>query len=186
MKEHNSTVIFDLDDFSIDSDGNAMNHLIEMKAIYPNFKVTLFTILGRWMDLDILKQIAKFDWIELAAHGYEHFTNGEVLEWDKKRWYDVLNMYEEVGVFSPIFKAPNWEMSKLGYEVLKDMGWGVAIRQSQLNEVPEGMKYYSFEGNPFGVHGHTWTIPAHREEGLFYNWCEGTRFEFVSSSLEIK
>jgi len=186
MNISNSTVIFDLDDFAIDSESNAMNTLIDMKAIYPNFKVTLFTILGRWMDLEILKTIAKFDWIELAAHGYDHFMNGEVLDWDKHRWYEVLNTYEDTGIFKKIFKAPNWEMSKLGYNALKDMGWAVAIRQSQFDDVLEGMDYYSFEGNPLSVHGHTWTLSAHKEEGMFNGWYGKTQFEFVSNSLERK
>jgi len=181
---YNTTVIFDLDDAAVDSESNAMSHLIEMKAMYPNFKVSLFTILGRWLDLEILKQISKFDWIELLAHGYEHFTNDEVMEWNKKKWYDILNMYEDTGIFKPIFKAPNWEMSPLGYQVLKDMDWAIAIRQSQLGEVPQGGKYYSFEGNPLSVHGHTWTLQAHKEEGMFRNWCESTQFEFVSNNLE--
>jgi len=179
-----SMVVFNLDDFAVDEESNAMNYLLELKALCPDFKVTLFTILGRWLDLEMLKQIAKFDWIELAAHGFEHFENEEVLHWDKRTWYHILNMYEDTGIFTKIFKAPNWEMSPLGYQVLRDMDWSVAIRQNQLNEVPQGMKYYSFEGNPFAVHGHTWTMKAHKEEGMFRNWCEGTQFEFVSNSLE--
>jgi len=180
----NNMVVFDLDDMAIDAESNAISQLIELRAMFPHFKVTLFTILGRWMDLEVLKQLATFDWIEFAAHGYEHFSNDEVLEWDKKKWYDILNMYEEVGIFKKIFKAPDWEMSRLGYEVLKDMGWAVAIRQNQLFDLPDGMRYYSFEGNPYAVHGHTWTLPAHKEEGMFHNWCEATQFEFVSKVLE--
>ena len=92
MQNYNqsSLVVFDIDDFSADEESNAMNYLIELKALLPQFKVTLFTILGRWLDLDMLKQIARFDWIELCAHGYEHFENDEVLKWDKKHWYDVI------------------------------------------------------------------------------------------------
>lgn len=178
--------MLDLDDFSVDEESNALNYLIELKALCPNFKVTLFTILGRWGDLEMLKQIAGFKWIEFAAHGFEHFENEEVLRWSKRDWYHIVNMYEDVGIFRPIFKAPNWEMSPLGYEVLRDVGWSVAIRQSQLDEVPTGMKYYSFEGTPFAVHGHTWTMRAHKEEGMFRNWCEDTRFQFVSENLELK
>ena len=180
------TIILDLDDFAPDEESNALNYLIEFKTLYPKFKVTLFTIIGRWMDLEILKQISKFDWIELAAHGFEHFENDEVLKWDKGDWYKYLNIYEQSGAFKPIFKAPNWEMSPLGYQVLKEMDWSIAIRQSQINDVPIGLKYYSFEGTPFAIHGHTWTMKAHKEEGMFRNWRENTNFQFVSQNLEEK
>src|SRR3990167_615254 len=118
-----SLVIFDLDDMAADEESNALNYLIELKALCPDFKVTLFTILGRWLDLEMLKQIAKFEWIQLAAHGFEHFENEEVLHWDKRTWYHILNMYEDTGIFKPIFKAPDWQISPLGYQVLRDMDW---------------------------------------------------------------
>jgi hypothetical protein len=184
--QDSTTVVFDADDFAVDEESNALNYFIEMKALYPKFKVTLFTILGRWLDLEILKQVSKFDWIEFAAHGYEHFENDEVLHWDKNTWYEMLNLYEEIGIFTHIFKAPDWQMSRLGYQVLKDMGWAIAIRQFQYDEVLQGMKYYSFETNPFAVHAHTWTMKAHVKEGMFRNWSGETNFKFVSESLEEK
>lgn len=180
------TVVFDLDDFAVDHESNCVNYLMEMKTKYPKFRVTLFTILGRWPDLNVLKTLSHFDYIEFAAHGWEHLRNDEVLEWDKKRWFDVLDRYETSGMFAKVWKAPNWEMTRLGYEVLKELGWAASVRQSQINDVPEGMKYYCFESNPFGAHGHTWTMAAHEQEGMFRNWNANTEFEFISGNLETK
>jgi hypothetical protein len=178
-------VVVDFDDFAPDQESNAMNWFIELKHKYPNFRVTLFTILGRWR-FDLLKQVTNFDWIELAAHGYYHAKNGEVLEWNQANWFDRINKYEQTGLFTKIFKAPNWEMSPLGYEILKDWGWAVAVRRQQVKEVPTGMKYYCFEDNFFSIHGHTWTMNAHKQEGMFNRWVKETQFKFVSSELETK
>lgn len=182
----NTNVIFDLDDFAADHESNCFNQLIDLKTAYPNFKVSLFTILGRWPNLEILEKLAEFEWIELCAHGYEHFQNDEVYDWDVKQWVEILNMYTDVGIFKKVWKSPNWDTNRIGYQVLKDNGWSVAVRKNQINELPEGIKYYSFENNPFGVHGHTWTMTAHRTEGMFRNWSDTTNFEFVSDNLEEK
>jgi predicted deacetylase len=108
------------------------------------------------------------------------------MDWDKKKWFEIINNYEKTEQFVKIFKAPNWEMSRLGYQVLKELGWAVAVRKHQIVDVPQGMKYYCFETNLFGVHGHTWTMPAHNKEHMFLNWTENTNFDFVSNNLEVK
>jgi hypothetical protein len=177
-------VVLDLDDFSPDRESNCLDWLFELKKKHRNFKVTLFTILGRW-NVDLLRDVARMDWIELAAHGYKHINNDEAFEWTKQEWYDMLNRYEQTGIFVKGFKAPNWEMSPLGYQVLKDMGWWVAVRKSQLPEVLPGMRYYCFETNVFGAHGHTWTMAAHKQEGLL-DWSSEADFDFVSSHIQTK
>jgi len=178
-------VIMNLDDFCADPESNALNWIFGLKAIYPNFKVTLFTILGRW-DVRLLRLVKTFTWIELAAHGWKHQTNDETLKWTKRDWYHALNRYERTGLFTKIWKSPNWETSALGYHVLKEFEWAVAVRSSQIKNLPIGMKYYSFENNPFAVHGHTWTMEAHQKEGMFNNWSRDTNFDFVSNWLEEK
>lgn len=181
VKHH---VVLDLDDFAPDRKSNALDWLFSLKSMNKNFKVTLFTILGRW-DINLLKDIAHIDWIELAAHGFMHSSNDESFNWTKKQWFDFLNIYEKTGMFVKGFKAPNWEMSPLGYQVLKDMGWWVAVRKHQIKDVPAGMDYYCFETNIFGLHGHTWTMLAHEKEGLL-KWSLIADFEFTSECLETK
>ena len=185
MESFKGRVVLDLDDLASDSESNAMDILFELKDRYPKFKVTLFTILGRWRNKELLKQIGKIKWVELAAHGYTHMTNAEVADWDKKKWYDVINEYENMGCFVQGFKAPNWEMSPLGYEVLKDCGWWVAVRSHQIPDVPVGAQYYCFETNLFGAHGHTWTLKPDLKDGRFM-FSQSTNFSFVSRNIETK
>lgn len=175
-------IILDLDDWANDSESNALDILFELKDRYPRFKVTLFTIIGRWQNKSLLKQIAGLDWIQLAAHGYNHITNDEVIGWDRKKWFDVINEYESLDCFVHGFKAPDWQMTRLGYEVLKDCGWWVAVRGHQINDLPEGSYYYCFETDPFGAHGHTWTLKPDLKDGRFV-FSASTNFSFVKDSL---
>jgi len=178
-------IILDADDMLPSHDENPLNWLIMLKHKYPQLKVTLFTVLGGW-NVDILRQMyLAFPWIEFAAHGLNHKSNDEVLSWDKKKWFDVINQYEQPEMFAKIFKAPNWEMSRLGYEVLKDLGWAVAVRESQIEDLPRGMMYYSFEKQK-GTHGHTWLMSSHITSGLMGAWKKDEEFKFVSESLLTK
>jgi predicted deacetylase len=93
-------------------------------------------------------------------------------------------MCKEDGYFEEGFKAPNWQMTDLGYKVLKENGWWVAIRKHQIKDLPKGMKYYCFETNPNAVHGHTWLIPHILEE--VKKWKKDNKFEFVSKNLKVK
>lgn len=178
--------ILDLDDFYPEKKNNAMDWLIELKDCYPNFVVTLFTIYGRWHNIKLLHELNRFDWIEIAAHGYYHYSNDEVMKWDKKRWFDVINEFEKTGLFTKVFKAPNWMMSKLGYFVLKELDWAVAVRENQIKDLPEGIRYYCFEDQPEKIHGHTWLLQKHWEDGLFTSWNQKTEFDFISNNLKIK
>jgi hypothetical protein len=180
-----SYCVLDLDDFEPERESNALDILFELKSRMPDFKVTLFTILGRWENRNMLFDIAQFPWIRFAAHGMYHMINDEVLSWEKSDWYNVLNDYESMGIFDKGFKAPNWEMTRLGYQVLKDMGWWVAIRSSQRKDVPDGMQYYSFEETPGAVHGHTWTLKPDLNTER-YQWYMHTKFDFISNHLTTK
>jgi len=177
--------IVDLDDFAPDAESNALDILVQCKHRYKDFKATLFVILGRWKNRQVLEDIAKFDWIEMAAHGYLHLNNEEVYDWDRKKWYDVINDYEETGYFVKGFKAPNFDMNQLGYHVMQDCGWWVAIRKHQIKDLPKGLKYYSFEKNIFGDHGHTWTLKPDLRDRRF-QWTPKTTFEFVSEHIDTK
>ena len=120
----------------------------------------------------------------MVAHGFDHKNNSECLNWDENRWNDVLDTYRLLD-FERGFKAPNWEMNQLGYEVLKKRGWWVAVRKHQIPDLPTGMKYYCFETTENAVSGHTWLMETHLKEGKF-DWDINTRFDFCSQRLEIK
>lgn len=178
-------ILFDLDDTSPAKDTNAINWMIDFKDRYPDFKVTLFTILGTWTNLELLEGICCFDFIELAAHGFFHESNDECQQWDVDDWHHAIDMYEQTDLFVPIFKAPNWQMSTLGYQVLNKRGWAVAVRGTQIDEVPEGMKYYSYEEQG-GIHGHTWLMSSHVQNKWFVDWGRHSEFGFISDHLRTK
>jgi hypothetical protein len=182
---YKAQIVLDLDDMAQDWESNALNWLVDFKREYPNFKVTLFTIIRRWQK-DMLKKLTALDFIEFAAHGLTHQNNDEVESWNKEKWVKVLTEYDQMDMFVKIFKAPNWQMTQLGYYMLRDFGWAVACRKNQIEDLPKNMKYYCFETNIFGVHGHTWTIKAHVEEEKFQGWNKNTQFDFVSQHLEEK
>ncbi len=179
-------ILLNLDDFAPSQEENALNYLVEFKDKYPDFKVTLFTIYGKWRR-DMLKglRICFADWLDLAAHGFTHYSNDECEKWSLEQWHRIIDNYENGKCFTKLFKAPNWQMSSLGYEVLKERGWAVAVRESQIKDVPKGMKYYSFEEQG-GVHGHTWLMKSHIESGMFKDWNKDSGFDFISNHLKIK
>ena len=178
-----NTVILNLDDFASDYKRNALNWLFDFKSQYPDFKITLFSI-GRFCSIEFLQSIKKLKWIQLAGHGFTHSSNSECLKWDEDKWKTYLNVYEQLG-YKHLFKAPNYQMNKLGYEMLKKNGWWIACRKYQIKDLPKGMKYYCFETTPGGVTGHTWLMEAHKKEGKF-DWDKDTKFDFCSQHLEVK
>lgn len=178
-----NTVILNLDDFAKDYKRNALNWLFDFKSQYPDFKVTLFAIL-ELCEFNFLMSILNLNWIQLVGHGLNHSNNKECLKWNKDKWQTVLNVYQSFG-FEKGFKAPNYEMNLLGYEMLKKNGWWVACRKHQIKDLPEGMKYYCFETTEGGATGHTWLMETHLKEGKF-NWDKDTKFDFCSQHLEVK
>lgn len=176
-------IILDLDDTSYDQKRNALNWLFEFKSMRPDFKVTLFAIY-HYCPKGFLDEIRKIDWIQLVPHGFKHDQNDEVYFWDRKYWNYVLDCYEERGCFQKGFKAPNWQMTTLGYDILKERGYWVAVRKMHLKELPKGIKYYCFEDDKDRrIHGHTWLMANHKLEGKF-NWEENDTFEFVSQNID--
>jgi len=177
------TIVLNLDDFAIDYKRNALNWLFDFKSQYEDFKVTLFVI-PELCEINFLISILKLNWMQLVGHGSNHKSNDECLKWDEGKWQAILNVYESLG-FEKGFKAPNWEMNKLGYETLKKNDWWVAVRKHQIPDLPKGMKYYCFETTEGGISGHTWLMETHLKEGKF-NWDKDTKFDFCSQHLEAK
>lgn len=175
-------IILDLDDFGYKKESNCLDWLYEFHSIY-DFKVTLFTVYGLCTN-KFLDSVSKLSWIEMAVHGLNHKSNDEVLSWNEQEWNNNLQFFEDSKYFIKGFKAPNWQMSDIGYKVLKERGWWVAIRDFQIKDLPKGMMYYAFETNKNSVHGHIWLMDTHYKEGKF-NWDTDDKFEFVSQNTEI-
>lgn len=178
-------IITDFDDQRPNHTESCLDWLIELKHKYPFFKTTLFVIPELW-NMKILSQINDgfYSWIQFGLHGYSHETNDECEHWDKEEWNDILSEYEN-GTFVKLFKAPNWQMSRLGYEVLMSRGWAVAVLESQIKDLPKDMKYYSFEEQG-GIHGHTWLMKDHIEKGWFKKVQKNSDFGFIIDNLKTK
>ena len=88
----NKQIVLDFDDIENKYDRNGLNFLFYWKAKYPKFKITLFTIPEK-TSKEILNLVSKFDWIEIAQHGWNHESNFECYGWD----YDTASAYLKRG-----------------------------------------------------------------------------------------
>lgn len=130
--------------------------LVELKAINPNFKATLFSIPGEMTpELSAWAQMNK-DWIELAVHGFFHQSNYECSELIYEDMAFFMDEFKDIlKYFVKGFKAPGWQISDDVRRWLKDNDYWLADHvdngQKRL-EIP--MKTYVVGEN--SVHTHTW------------------------------
>lgn len=158
-------VVFDLDDFREDT--NALDLLFRMKARWPKFKVTLFTIPTKCSPR-FLQEIKQISWIEMAMHGWEHLP----LEFDKMSKNDTLkylSIAESWNVFEKGFKGPHWRTSQGTLDALQERGWWVAGNadpNSRPNgeRFPEGLPVYFANGDLITNKGDRYGN-FHREHG---------------------
>lgn len=101
--------IFELDDFRTRKPQTKA--LFRFKKRYPNFKATLFTLLGLSSEKELVK-LAKLDWVELALHGWDHFSE---LGWGYWEARHFLEYAETVGCFVPLMKMPWNRLPRLGF-----------------------------------------------------------------------
>ncbi len=183
-------VIVDFDDWEDRYDRNTMSELFYMKATYPKFKCTLFSIPGRISE-QMVELIKPLDWIQHAVHGWKHETNFEVRDWDEYQCNLYLNKAEAMGLFVKGFKAPGWEMSDTMRKVLLERDYWLAEHAKNDDHVKKefpNLKVYSTT-HPWCMHGHTWPMPSQdpmyrngtkqfiEEHGLPFN--QETEFHFI-------
>ena len=159
MPHKNKTFVFSVDDFGFMLPG--LDDLIRLKKIYPNFKVTCFTIPMpkeffhpgnvKYLKTSKLKKWAKminsYNWMEIAIHGFAHtkwemddsYANCEVL------LDAVENLFKEIGLkYKKIFKAPYWQYSYDALVLLKNRGYIVALDRNHPKTVPDGLETYYY------------------------------------------
>lgn len=172
-------IVLELDDYCVSN--LPFDQLTSLKEHYPNLKVTLFTIpydmnLQTRFTVDKLEEWAeltkKFDWIEIAVHGFNHEQEEFILPYDKatkrlKAAEKILSEFTTTEVrkniwFGPdwmkkkkrkikldipyvkVFRAPRWQMSKEAYEAVRDMGYTVCTDRNQPKPDIPGMRQYRF------------------------------------------
>lgn len=146
-------ICLSLDDFS------AVNHrmdlLSKLKFIYPNFKVSLFTVPidtpQDWGMYQIRKENLamikdNLDWIQIIPHGLYH-NHGREMQINYEEFKKVIPRIEEAfnkdGLpFEKGFKAPHWRWTEGVVQVLDELGWWGAIDPRQKMPCPK--KFYKF------------------------------------------
>jgi len=159
--------IIDFDDFA--DSNNCLPQLLKIKEILPNFKATLFTIPQKISD-DLITEILKYNWLQMALHGHFHNDNYEFANLTKEEAHNYLLEDYNFVYYVKGFKSPGWQINIETMEILKHLDFWVAVQYSdgRLNGDPngkyqpaviEGLKYYAFNELPEGykaIHGHTW------------------------------
>ncbi len=141
--------VVDLDDFS--ESNSSLEKLCEIKNKVPNFKVTLFTIVGLCTPT-FINAVKKLDWVDLCPHGWSHQDNYECTRWDYDTSISLLKLFEAYQLTKG-FKAPGWQISDAVYAALRDRGWWVADQVYNNTRRPSDLKAYLLDG-PNKVHGH--------------------------------
>ena len=117
-------LVVDADDFF--EVNNGLDKLFRLKARFPGFKITLFTVLG-FCSAEFLELMAKLDWIQLAFHTKTHqyvpAMGAAQFEEEVVEWVDCCAQYPNM---VKGFKGPGWEVGTEGYEILKKQGFWVA------------------------------------------------------------
>lgn len=140
----------DADDFH--EKNTDMEYLAKIKESLPNFKITLFTIVGL-CSADFIKKIKdEYDWIDLVPHGWLH-RDLECQYWSYDEMINYLDRIEHLEMTKG-FRAPGWGISKDCYKALKDKGYWIAEHEKNRS-IPEkyGLRAHYTSGNT-GTHFH--------------------------------
>lgn len=204
--------IVEADDFQDKYDRNGLNFLFYWKAKYPKFRITLFTIPGK-TSKELISLVRKFDWIELAVHGFDHDSNFECYGWDYDKTQTLMERVDRIaepilGAYTKMFKAPGWTITPTVYpaapedliakdptavyRALQDMDFIVVDRHYNKDKRTEG-KYICVDCQPDLVHMHTWNMmtPDPNERNGFEQvemrgvpWDNETEFYTMSEAWE--
>jgi len=131
-------MIVDFDDFC--EENNRLDLLFYIKSKIPNFKASLFTIIGKCSP-SFLEAVKEISWLKMYPHGWEHPTSRECEAWS----YEVSKVYlekiEDMGI-GRTFKAPGWQISDGMYKALLEKGYGVADQRYNDQRRPSELKVY--------------------------------------------
>lgn len=133
----------DADDFMEQSNG--LHILFRIKARNPDFKINLFTILGRCSD-NFIELIRGIDWIDMIPHGWMHDTPRECENWTYEQGIEYLDKVERHRLTKG-FKAPGWQISDGMYKALLDREYWVADQIYNNERRPKGLKAYLLDNN---------------------------------------
>jgi len=165
--------VIDFDDYC-DATVGELRRLKELKEMYPDFKCTLFTIPMKTSKetVDAAKALntPEDEWIKLAPHGWHH-TRGECLGWTDDEAYEKIWAAREMGIDSPVFRAPGWLLDGHTYMACRKLGYVVAAHQ--IYRIPfTGAKEYVYNDVRFrrrkvrSIHGHVTPVSGNYIEAM--------------------
>lgn len=145
-------ILLDFDDLHDKCD---LSGLFELRARYPKFKVTLFTIPGQ-CNTKFLRKVSKLDWVQMAIHGITH-SRLEFKNMSYAACASILTEFKK-GFYVRGFKAPYWQYSKASLDWLRDNDFWMALQlktEEHTPELPQGIRFYNLTESPHACwHGH--------------------------------
>jgi len=113
-------VYLDFDDFG--ERNHRLDWLFQLRSVFPNFKVNLFTIPSE-CSVEFLNYVATIDWVQLCVHGFYHKHNEDVDE----KFLENRSQLHQHKHFAPIYRAPYWQLSDEMYERLTKLGYKIML-----------------------------------------------------------
>lgn len=174
--------LVDADDFCIGNTG--LNLLTEIRHKIPNFKITMFTIIGKCTSNFIKYCQDNFPWMDLVPHGMFHTTPYECATWDYEYCLDYLNYIEQFNLTKG-FKAPGWQVSDGCYKALLEKDYWIADQKYNTHRRPPGLKVYELQPN--SAHYHVQNVCGNGlEESLPHILNLSGDFMFIKDFMEEK
>jgi hypothetical protein len=131
-------ILLTLDDYC--DDRNGLDYLFRLKARYPKFKVTLWTV-PCWTSHGLLEETSKLPWIEMGLHGWTHEAD-EVQNWDDLHMKSVFAQADALGYFKKMFHSPGWGYNPRVWEFCKEVGWILEEHPDHTDRIVDWAKTY--------------------------------------------
>jgi hypothetical protein len=135
----------DLDDFCEEyMTAERWQLLHDLRAIYSDFKVTMFTIPGKSSPRWLRWVKSEFPWIEMAVHGTTHENQGEWLVSGEEALRKIEWVFNDQ-IYTRGFKAPWWKISAEADHALRTAGFWVATNKTNKFADPGNPLNYQYD-----------------------------------------
>lgn len=193
----NYPVVVDFDDLC-DNTVDTLDILCALRAKYPQFKATIFTIPARCSEETIAKareanHLAQENWMQLAPHGWRH-TRGECLSWTDTEAVDKIRLAKSLGIDAPVFRAPAWLLDADVYDACGALHYVVASHD-EFRVPNTGVKEYIYNHRRkhrtkfIGIHGHLTPVMGNFIRDMLHrgdlNFADDTTFLFPQDVAEV-
>lgn len=184
-------VVFDVDDFCEVMGGisgyQVLEQLDSLRANYPNFKCTLFTIPQR-TSKTLLYRASRKDYIEIAPHGINHVPNLELKTLSPGKLREGLQALD-YSIYRKGFRPPGWYIAREHIEALNQLGMWVGLNYRdapKLGPLCQHGYYVCGDRLPYW-HGHTHNVCGNwlqeHLNSLLAKWPAYQAFSHVSDSV---